>query len=527
MALSLSVMAQQSKSVWIADGKLQYGAFPEGDRVPDFSPVGFGGGGTAIPNVPESARIAPSGGTEDDTARVQKAIDSIGKLPLNEGGFRGALVFDPGAYRIGGKLTVGVDGIVLRGSGSASSGTVLIATGDERRPLIEAVGGSEPIEDESTITQMAQARVPVGASTIELADASSFSVGDRVRVSRPASDQWISDIGMDDLPPRPEGGVVSNWTAEGYVFNFEREITAIAGNVLTLDAPMPQALDQKYGGGHVVKYAWPDRLQNVGFENLRLVSEYAEGQEESDEAHATEGILINRAENIWVRDVVAKHFVRSAVTVDRHARFVTVEDSLCLDPASRITGGRRYSFYLIGQRSLVQRCATRGGRHDFITGSRTGGPNAFVDCLAVNTHEDIGPHHRWAMGTLWDNIRGGVIRARNRANRGTGHGWAGAQNVLWNCEGSSFTVQSPPTSWNLAVGCIGDRVINEYKGEDGIYESHGKHVEPRSLFIAQLQERYEDSVVRAIVSPSQLNGSIFKDLHKRLDAEKVGRDESL
>jgi hypothetical protein len=526
-ALGSSPSVGEGAFVRLGDaGRLVYSEFRGGDRVPDFSPVGYGGGGTPIPMVDEVVRIAPSASGGDDTARIQGAINQLRSLEVGPDGFRGALVFEDGIYRIEGTLSVRVDGVVLRGAGSGPDGTVLVATGNRRRALIEASGQFSPQAKWATL-QPIIGDVFVGADTVTVADASIFSVGDAVLVHRPASAQWITDIGMDAIPQREDGESIEQWNPDTYTFNFERVVVAIEGDSLTLDAPLPQRLEQRYGGGYVVKYSWPSRLRNIGIEGFRLVSDYEPGAEERDEQHALDGIVIDKAENGWVRDVIGRHFVESCVELGREARFFTVEDCLNLDPVSRITGSRRYSFHVIGQRNLVQRCATRGGRHDFVTGSRVEGPNAFVDCVALGTHEDIGPHHRWAMGILWDNIDGGVIRVRNRANRGTGHGWAGAQNVLWNCEGSNFVVQSPTGGWNLAIGCIGDRSRNEFDGEDGIYDHHGEHLHPRSLFIQQASERFGEDAVRSLFSDSQRVGNIADELRQRVGTEREGRDASL
>ena len=58
-----------------------------------------------------------------------------------------------------------------------------------------------------------------------------------------------------------------------------------------------------------------------------------------------------------------------------------------------------------GKMNLVQRCRMRGGRHDYVLHARAAGPNAFVDCIAEDAFSDSGPHHRWSVGTLFDNIR--------------------------------------------------------------------------------------------------------------------------
>ena len=123
--------------------------------------------------------------------------------------------------------------------------------------------------------------------------------------------------------------------------------------------------------------------------------------------------------------------------------------------------------------------------------ARVPGPNAFVDCIAEMAHSDTGPHHRWSVATLFDNVivNGNAINVQDRQSSGTGHGWAGAQKILWNCEAESFVVQRPPTSQNYAIGCIGKKKNGRYEREDGYWESHGKKVSPRSLYFKQLEDR--------------------------------------
>ena len=62
---------------------------------------------------------------------------------------------------------------------------------------------------------------------------------------------------------------------------------------------------------------------------------------------------------------------------------------------SIIAGGRRYSFYIEGGSNLFTGCITDGGRHQFVSGSKSAGPNVYHDCHATNSWNDIGPHHRW------------------------------------------------------------------------------------------------------------------------------------
>jgi hypothetical protein len=53
----------------------------------------------------------------------------------------------------------------------------------------------------------------------------------------------------------------------------------------------------------------------------------------------------------------------------------------------------------------MQRCTSRNGRHDFMTQGMSVGPNAFVDCSSELASAQSENHQKWAMGTLFDNVR--------------------------------------------------------------------------------------------------------------------------
>ena len=89
---------------------------------------------------------------------------------------------------------------------------------------------------------------------------------------RPSTAEWISAIGMDRIEmPKP---TVVQWKPGSYDFRFDRIITAIDGNQITIDSPMGNAFEKAYGGGSMYKYAYPGRIEQVGIENLRGVSEF-------------------------------------------------------------------------------------------------------------------------------------------------------------------------------------------------------------------------------------------------------------
>ena len=109
-----------------------------GNRIPDFSHCGYAGAGEAIPDVPATVTVAPSGG--DDGAGIQAAIDQVAALPVAADGFRGAVLLAPGEFDVAGQLHISASGIVLCGSGAGKGGTTLRAIGVDRRALVRIEG---------------------------------------------------------------------------------------------------------------------------------------------------------------------------------------------------------------------------------------------------------------------------------------------------------------------------------------------------------------------------------------------------
>ena len=54
---------------------------------------------------------------------------------------------------------------------------------------------------------------------------------------------------------------------------------------------------------------------------------------------------MNELEHAWIRDITAYHFSYALASILDDARFVMVRDLTNLDPASRISGGRRYAYH--------------------------------------------------------------------------------------------------------------------------------------------------------------------------------------
>jgi hypothetical protein len=115
------------------------------------------------------------------------------------------------------------------------------------------------------------------------------------------------------------------------------------------------------------------------------------------------------------------------------------------------------------------------------------GPNVFRECRSEHDHATSEPHHRWSVGGLYDNVEA-QLAIQDRQWMGSGHGWAGANYVVWNSRGS-LICQKPPTAQNFAIGFVGRRGKDAFPRPAGWWESEGRPVEPRSLYQAQLAAR--------------------------------------
>ena len=477
------------------DGRLRAAAYTaRGDTLPDFSHCGYGGGGVALPAAVVRETLRPVPGDGDDSARIQAALDRVAKLPQGADGLRGAVQLQRGAYRCAEVLQIRASGTVLRGEGDGEDGTVIVATARTQQVLLQIGGTQRPREKPGTVAEITDDYVPVGARSFKVKAPGNFQVGQNVFVVRRGNAAWISEIGMDRIAPRAaDPKSTKQWAP--FDLKFDRVITAIEGDRITVDAPVACAIDRRWGGGALVRSDDADRIENCGVESLRAISVFdasktatEDGERVAvDEAHATHLVAFGAVKNAWARHLTSVAFYHGVAAVESRAKWVTVEDCNALDPVSVITGGRRYPFSVEGQLVLVQRCFARRARHAFVFGARVPGPNVFLDCRSEHDYATSEPHHRWSVGGLYDNVEA-QLAIQDRQWMGSGHGWAGANYVVWNCRGS-LICQQPPTAQNFAIGFVGKRGRDAFPRPPGWWESEGTPVEPRSLYRAQLAER--------------------------------------
>jgi hypothetical protein len=506
-------------------GRLAYVPDEQGNTIHDASHAGYGGGGVGIPTVPVRETIWPVAG--DNAQHVQAAIDRVSALPRDSAGFRGAVLLRAGYYRIATPLRIRASGVVLRGEGRGDTGSILVGTGTGRAEgaapggggaqgtLVLAAGASGATVRDDTRQAVVDEFVPVGARRLRVASARGFRAGDTVIVRRIGTQAWIDAVGMNGDTP------ATRWRP--FDVEWDRVVVEVEGSTITLDAPLTCAIDARWGGGDVTNYEDPGRIEHVGVENVRAVSEfdptvrtreygnmdranYVAEEYYADENHYRNFVIFDNVKNGWVRNADALHFVNSMVGTQRGSKWITVQDCVSRAPVSRRLGARRFTFALRGQLALVQRCHSDEGRHSFMTGQPTGSGNVFLDCRATSPFSSSEPHEQWATGTLYDNVQA-PLTARFWKNINIG--WAGANTVFWNCEGD-FLVQKPPTAQNYSFGHLGINAVvfniplQDTTKENGHIESMGRHVTPRSLYLTQLRERVGDTAVRQVALPGQI-----------------------
>jgi hypothetical protein len=506
--------AYRASSKWAyLDGgqRLRYASDARGNRIMDFSHAGYQGGGVTLPAVRAARTLGPEPG--DNTARIQAALDAVAQLPLDEAGFRGAVVLGPGRYEVASTLKIAATGVVLRGSGAGASGTTLVVTGAPHRVL--EIGGAGTWQREGRTATIADGYVPSGADAVTLDDAAGLRPGDSVLIDRPVTEAWIGFMGMDRLS---RDGKPQTWIAPGTMITSDRRIAAISANRVTLDVPLSDAIDADYaaprdrrgpgGAATLVKYGFPGRIERVGLESLRV-------QVPPRDVPITEGqytlLRMSGVSDAWVRGVVSED-TQNTITLGSTARRVTLEDVHVRHSVPFTGAASPADIAISGTQILVHRSSVTGqGVWPIVTQAGVTGPNAVVDFRA--DHAGVAPHQRWATGLLVDTsvFRNGTERRpniafSNREHAGSGHGWSVGWAVAWNVTADYVLIQQPPGAMNWCIGCTGRPPTILWHGNpipvpeipSDTFESPGVAVTPRSLYIQQLRDRLGEPAVRNI-----------------------------
>jgi hypothetical protein len=475
--LCACLLCAQTLSEWAFEGpdhRLHYRPDTRGNVIMDFSAAGYRAGGVRLPSVAAAQRLTPQAG--DNTARIQAALDSA----------NGAVVLAAGEYEIAGTLTIARSGVVLRGE----KGAAIRLTGKPHRFL--DIRGAGAWREEGAAAPVLDAYVPAGSIRLRVGGVQAFHEGDHVLVLRPVTAEWIRFMGMDRLV---RGGQPETWIRAGAVFRTDRVIDWVLRDSITLDAPLSDALDSRFGAASVVHYSFPGRIAEAGVEGLRITAPFQDAAEPPYTA-----VLMDAVEDGWARDLDIRD--ATGIAIGPGAKRLTVANvrvthspgNASSDPAD---------FVLRGTQILLDRCSVAGaGAGPVATDSEAVGPLVVLNFTA--DHGGVAPAQPWATGLLVDGGKfpGGSRREpalafSNRATAATDRGWDMGWAVAWNVASPFLLVPQPPGALNWCVGCIGAPVTIA-GAANGIFDSLGTTVVPSSLYLHQLRDRIGPEALRNI-----------------------------
>ena len=505
--------------------QLTYVSDKDGNHIPDFSFAGYKNGEAALPNVAVVKQISPVAG--DNTAHIQAAIDEVEALTPNADGHRGALLLSPGEYRVNGVLFINKGGVVLRGSGDGqdpSSNTVIIGVGNtpKERTLItigtNVKNGFKP-EVVGTRQNIISPYIPAGSRTIEVTDASVFTIGDNIIIRHPSTTEWIKKV--------ENGGVGTDtpWQPGEIDLVFNRYITKIVGNKIQVNTPIYDVLDRSLSQSYVYKYNGNNQIKECGIENLRI---FVESSGVTGRDHIDTCINMVGVDNSWVKGVTALRMSYSGVKFDEATR-CSVVDTKVLEVHGPLSGGWRYNFN-VGDHCnniLFDNCTASDGRHSFVAnGASDVNGIVFTNCSSTGDYTSSENHRRWGQGMLFDNISWRNTRAtfvlglHNRGSYGTGHGWTLTNGVAWNIDApaNQIVVQKPPIGQNYAIGCKATVNANgPFLKPVGYIEGTGKTLKIPSLYAAQLNDRKTYGILPDTPGKLSVKNYKFSDTEKYVE----------
>jgi hypothetical protein len=544
LCITTNALAWNSTVVEVdQQGCLSYPEDDEKNRIPDFSFAGYNHGEGDLPVVAVKVTISPING--DNTDHVQNAIDQVAQFPLDQNGYRGAVLLNSGTYEIKGELKINSSGVVLRGSGDGSdpsSNTILWATGNSpsKRDIITAGGGNETEwsgQVSGTKTNITTSFVQVGDFSFDVDNPGVYSIGDNIIIHHPGSQDWVDALNGGGSPS-------GDWDVNKYNIIFNRNITQINGNTITVDAPVYNHLDLNLSQSFIYKYDRSGLLTNIGIENLRIDIDHTG----TAENHAKNAVVFKQVENAWATNCSFLHFIYSGVVTYTSSQ-ISVINCRAIDPQGIVTGSRMYNFNVetASNNILFKDCYAKGGRHAYVSNGVTKVSGiVFLRCESEDPYTSSEGHRHWSIGMLYDNLYdhgnlpsdggGRVLGLYNRGNWGSNHGWSNAHSVAWNCDvrrisGSDgkVVIQKPPTAQNYAIGGYGNFTGNgPHSGSAGHIEGTGQTgLFPTSLYEAQLNCRLNAANNCTQVEASGHDGNIPEnvldnDLNTRWSSGELG-----
>ena len=511
LILANGIFAAELPVSFVGSGpELKYLKTERGDQVCDFSYAGYGGGGVAFPISNNKKTVASVTGDASDA--IQSAINQVASMPLVDG-VRGTVELAAGTYNCSKTLAIKTSGIIIKGAGSAAGGTTIkltgkphiaieiareVSTGDgkeSKKKAREAAASEGKSKGSSKPIKITDDYVPSGTFVINVQSVSGLKAGDTIEITREATKEWIHFMGMDNLM---DAGKLETWMKEDRQITYVRKIKSIKGNQITVDIPLTDCIDTQLLNksdilriiATVTKVEPQKKITKCGLENFRIdapnpVGDWRDAQ--------NIGVIINNAEDIWMKNVSMKNTFPDLQVGEDSSR-VTIE-SLKTEHPGEIKQSEKSNGYasyvrLLGTQVLMNKCSLSGDNAFYVSTANTTSQLNVVLNSTFAGDGSIQPHMTWSTALLLDNckLNQGAIIIRNRGKAGSGHGWTMGWSVVWNCSAKSITVEQPPGATNWCVGSSGKYEVED-KGKSPWLFMKGSSATPSSLYMAQLEAR--------------------------------------
>ena len=457
---------------WTPPGAQQF----ETDRmIQDFSYAGYRRGEASIPAVagPIFDVIqfgADPNGAGDSTTAIQNAINAAAAA----GG--GVVHLPPGVFKVSPQgannhaLRIASNHVVLRGAGPTKTFVFNDAHEMRGKSIIRVDGsGSAWAALPAGVSAVSiRADLPGPTSTIPVASAAGFAVGDWIVLRADATDAFVAEHNMTDL-----------WAGQGGALGgvmFLRQITAIDGPGATLTIDVPIRYYLKTRDNARVHRAVP-HVDEVGLEDLSIGNrehpasanrtgwgeeDYATAGNGAFDVHGSFAIAFRRARNSWISNVTTyrpstnrlnTHLLSNGVLLE-NCRGVTVRNCDFQRPLYGGGGGNGYMYRVqASNECLIRDSAARYNRHGFVFSHMACSGNVIHGGIAQVTRtqaagagttggEGCDHHMHLSQSNLIDGVQldQDFFTAHYRGTSGTPpqHGQGAVHSIFWNLVGLEY-----------------------------------------------------------------------------------------
>ena len=444
----------------------------------DFSYAGYHNGedDLSLPSGPVYSVLdygADSTGLTDSCSAIQATIDAAS----DSGG--GVVTLPAGEYRCEDLLTVETSGVWLQGDGSGATFLYFTRSASMTDVSHLTFSGALSTDAEALLTTDGA----VWDTTLQVDDASLFTVGDDVSVGWVISDEFVEEHGMTDT------WYVSNGEWRAF---FRRDVIAVDtdANTVTVDVPIRYAAKTRDLASVRKESGYLSEVGVVGLSVSTVVS-WSDAWS-NDRSHAIGMVGVKDG---FIDDVASYaspnsdddrglHLQSGGIIVERSKR-VTVANSTLENAQHRGDGGNGYLFEITrASEILIRDCTGRAGRHNFIqnwdfgtSGSvflRTASEDGACvydeenEWLTWTCNSEF--HHSLAMANLIDqSSTTDGWKGANRQDESSGAGHSATQDVFWNTSGTGAV-----TSYQYGLGyVIGTQDVTVYTTVWDVLDSEG------------------------------------------------------